>query len=61
VVNEVMKMLRDSELAVRFQAAVSLRHLIYDSDIGAPRASVLPMIQAVRRPPRLMMAVLMAS
>ena len=54
-------MLRDSELAVRFQAAVSLRHLIYDSDIGAPRASVLPMIQAVRRPPRLMMAVLMAS
>ena len=61
VVNEVMKMLRDSELAVRFQAAVSLRHLIYDSDIGAPRASVLPMIQAVRRPPRLMMAVLMAA
>ena len=52
VVNEVMKMLGDSELAVRFQAAVSLRHLIYDSDLGAPRESVLPMIQAVRRPPR---------
>ena len=51
VVNEVMKMLGDSELAVRFQAAVSLRNLIYDSDLGVPRESVLPMIQAVRLPP----------
>jgi importin-7 len=47
VVNEVMQLLRDSDFAVRFQAAVSLRHLIYDSDQGVPRPSVLPIIQAV--------------
>lgn len=32
VVTEVMNLLRDPDFVVRFQAAVSLRHLIYDSE-----------------------------
>ena len=47
IVNEVMSLLRDTDFAVRFQAAVSLRHLIYDSSEGKARQSVLPMIQTV--------------
>ena len=47
VVNEVMGLLRDTDFAVRFTAAVSLRHLIYDSEQGEARASVLPIVQGV--------------
>ena len=47
IVTGVMSQLRDTDFAVRFQAAVSLRHLIYDSEEGQARPSVLPIVEKV--------------
>ncbi|EKX49114.1 hypothetical protein GUITHDRAFT_56057, partial [Guillardia theta CCMP2712] len=44
VLGEIINMLQDAELPVRFQAAIALRLFIYDMDEGAARTGVLPLL-----------------
>lgn len=47
VMGEVMTLLKDPELPVKFQAAVALRALIYDSEEGEARENVVELIGGV--------------
>lgn len=46
-VTSIMELLRDEQLPVRFQAAVSLRHLIYDEKTSSARESVNSLVGTV--------------